>query len=287
MRNLVLVALLVAVAAAGGKAGKHAKKDDVVHQTPPVIDTQLTETGKKIVWGGFIGVALPAAYFAYVTNGIPDGAKKYHIYTTFICAIATLAYLTMATGHGVYTRPFDQREFFYARYIDWALTTPLMLLDLLGFAGADSDTTYFLVGCDVIMIVSGLMASFMEGQEKYYFWAFGMMVFMPIIYYLSQLKSSKTCTDRPAIGDMYNKIANLTILTWCCYPIVWLMAEGQGKISADTEALCYTVLDVLAKSVFGFIIIRARVHEEVGSTPATTVTASANAAPAPADGSML
>ena len=48
----------------------------------------------------------------------------------FICMMASLAYLTMATGHGYITRCCDGRSFYYARYIDWMFATPLMLCEL-------------------------------------------------------------------------------------------------------------------------------------------------------------
>ena len=105
--------------------------------------------------------------------------RKFHVITTFICMIASLAYLTMATGNGVYLRPFDCRAFLYARYIDWFFTTPLQLLDLLGFAGAGPNTTNFLIGVDVLMIVSGLIGAFLDGSVKYLFWGFGMLCFFP------------------------------------------------------------------------------------------------------------
>ena len=100
-----------------------------------------------------MGLAIPTVYFAYKTFALPDGQRFYHIVITFVCMFASLAYLTMATGHGVYIRPFDGREFFYARYIDWAFTTPLQLTDICGFGAADSDTMAWLLGIDFLMII--------------------------------------------------------------------------------------------------------------------------------------
>merc|ERR1719231_818066 len=106
--------------------------------------------------------AAPPAYFWQQTMAQEDGKRKYHIITFGITAIASLAYLTMATGHGAYIRPFDGREFFYARYIDWAFTTPLQLLDICGFAGASNDQTIWLLGVDFLMIIAGLIGAFFE-----------------------------------------------------------------------------------------------------------------------------
>ena len=112
-------------------------------------------------------------------------------------------------------RPFDCRQFFYARYIDWAFTTPLMLIDLLGFSGATADTRFFLLGVDFLMIIAGLIGSFVEGDEKYAFFGFGMLMFAPIIYYLlvdlkaKQLHCS-TCTLQSAL----NACLQLIIIAW-------------------------------------------------------------------------
>merc|ERR1719258_428961 len=124
MRTAVIFALLAVVAATGTAAKKAATEEP----------TALTDMGKKLLWVAFLGLAVPTAYFWQQTMAQADGKRKYHIITFGITAIASLAYLTMATGHGVYIRPFDGREFFYARYVDWAFTTPLQLLDICGFA---------------------------------------------------------------------------------------------------------------------------------------------------------
>merc|ERR1719240_2068563 len=136
-----------------------------------------------------------------------------------------------------------------------------------------------MVGIDILMIVAGLIGAFFEGQEKYYFWGFGMLMFVPILQQLNACKG--TCLA--ATSAVYNKIANITIVTWIFYPIVWLMAEGNNSLAPDHEALAYTVLDVIAKSVFGFIIISAR-----NDAPAAAAAAApAPAASAPEGGSML
>merc|ERR1719199_1335496 len=92
-------------------------------------------------------------------------------------------------------------------------------------------------------------------------------MFMPILYYLNDLKGPS--------GTTLNKISMLTIVGWSAYPIVWVAAEGKSMITGDQEAMAYTVLDFICKSVFGFLIISARDN----SAPATVaVPASSSAA---------
>merc|ERR1719161_1772092 len=246
-RTAIVFALLAVVAASEAKkASHHAAEDDA--------SAPLSDMGKKLLWVAFLGLAVPTAYFWQQTMAQADGKRKYHIITFGITAIASLAYLTMATGHGVYIRPFDGREFFYARYVDWAFTTPLQLLDICGFAGASDDQTMWLLGVDFLMIIAGLIGAFLEGQEKYYFWAFGMCMFMPILSALLGGLKASAASKSEAVQGVFNKISLLTAISWAAYPIVWLAAEGSGKISADQEAMAYTIPDIIAKSVFGFIL---------------------------------
>jgi bacteriorhodopsin len=49
---------------------------------------------------------------------------------------------------------------FYARYVDWLFTTPLLLLDLALLAGLNGADITNVIIADVIMILTGLFAAF-------------------------------------------------------------------------------------------------------------------------------
>jgi len=261
MRSTILIAacILAVIAADAGHAGAaHKAAAPAAHASASDAPEPLSDMGKKLLWVAFLGLAVPTAYFWQQTMAQADGKRKYHIITFGITAIASLAYLTMATGHGVYIRPFDGREFFYARYVDWAFTTPLQLLDILGFAGAGADVTSWLLGVDFLMIIAGLIGAFIDGNEKYYFWAFGMCMFAPILYALLVGLKASAANKSAACQAVFTKISLLTAISWAAYPVVWVLAEGQETLEPDQEAICYTILDIIAKSVFGFLIISAR-----------------------------
>merc|ERR1711907_58726 len=176
--------------------------------------------------------------------------------------IASVAYLVMATGNGsLYVLGHDAkyRQFLFARYIDWVFTTPLQLLDLAGLAGASNDVTLWLLCTDALMIASGLIGALLtDNNLKWAFWGYGMLFFMPIVYFLVyDLPASAEATGGAA-ASIVKKVAMLTVITWSAYPIVWIVGEGASLISADAEAIAYCALDVTAKSVFGWFIINAR-----------------------------
>jgi len=253
-----------------------------------------------VLWVGFALLFIPALWFLcfmfgdLTDDGVINGSNTerhnmgmHRIVAGFICIFASLAYLTMATGHGYITRCCDGRTFFYARYIDWTLTTPLMIWELSSLARQVADLLaaqtgsvasitsldmVFLIFMDILMIISGLIGSLICGGSKWVFFGFSILAFIPI---LSQLCSwdrtlqnltaaaAATAVTNPTGGATpaarlrnYRNAMNITVITWFFYPVVWILAEGTGTMSANAEAICYTVLDLLSKSVFGFIIIR-------------------------------
>ena len=75
-----------------------------------------------------------------------------------------------------------QRTIYYARYIDWTLTTPLLLLDLILLGNLTVYHTARIMFCDLAMILCGLFGALLSTGYKWGFLAMG-CVFMLIIFY--------------------------------------------------------------------------------------------------------
>lgn len=88
-----------------------------------------------------------------------------------------VSYLCMASGLGVsYVRSYKGsnhhnsethllRQVFWARYVDWAVTTPLLLLDLALLAGMPLTTTILVMLADEAMILTGLFSGLSQNGE--------------------------------------------------------------------------------------------------------------------------
>lgn len=223
----------------------------------------VTDVGKAALWVGFFGMFLPTMYFMYCVYRAKNAGQSFYFetLTMTITGIASIAYLTMATEQGYEGGDDGDRQFFFVRYIDWTLTTPLMLLDIAGLARVTrSDGLGLLLGSDVLMIVAGVIGANMNdsnGDYKHYKWAFfalGMLFYMPICHFLLM----ETGEGKSKAAALSRTVGLFTLLLWSAYPVVWIVAEGSEVISPDVEAIAYTVLDILAKSVFGVMIVTAR-----------------------------
>lgn len=48
---------------------------------------------------------------------------------------------------------------------------------------------------------------------------------------------------------------SLTAVVWILYPIAWGVCEGGNLIAPDSEAVFYGILDLIAKPVFGALLL--------------------------------
>merc|ERR1712031_34896 len=82
---------------------------------------------------------------------------------------------------GYIVRCCDGRSFYYARYIDWTITTPLMIWELASLARASRNDTLFLIFIDILMSISGLIGALVCSGEKWAFFGFSILCFIPIL----------------------------------------------------------------------------------------------------------
>lgn len=57
------------------------------------------------------------------------------------------------------------------------------------------------------------------------------------------------------VGRVFLACGSINLIVWMCYPIAWGVCEGRNIIAPDSEAVSYGILDLLAKSVFGTILL--------------------------------
>jgi hypothetical protein len=87
----------------------------------------------------------------------------------------------------------------------------------------------------VLMIASGAFGALTVGNVKWVWWFFGMCWFLHIIFALGKSWAEAAKAKGGESGSVYSKIAGITVITWFCYPIVWVFAEGFGNFSVTFE----------------------------------------------------
>lgn len=166
----------------------------------------------------------------------PQSKRLYHVVTTIITITAALSYFAMATGHGVSyhhvtvreshkhvpdTTKDIYRQVYYARYIDWAITTPLLLLDLALLAGMNGGSILITIVADLIMILTGLFAAFgAEGTpQKWGWYAIACIAYLVVIWQLVLYGRPAAAAKGGKVGNFFAAIGGFTLILWTIYPM--------------------------------------------------------------------
>ena len=181
--------------------------------------------------------------------------------------IAACSYFAMATGQGSVMLHNEaapagvDRVFYYARYIDWSFTTPLLLLTLCMTAMRHEKKLHgAIVGAilaDVLMIVTAFaFGASVVTWVKWAWFLISCISFLGVYYVLWVPNMEANAADRDDIRATYKRNASILSVVWFIYPIVLAVApDGLGILSDASSVLCIAVLDVIAKVIYGLMTI--------------------------------
>ncbi len=211
------------------------------------------------LWVGVAGMTVGAAVLL-VTG--PRGSKDEHNHTilhSFVPMVAAALYLLMALGQGSLTLG-GGREFLYARYVDWTITTPLLLFALsktaLGEARTRGGLVFALLGADVYMILTGLVAGLSpSGSEAKWIWylvSCGAFLAVYFVLWGPMLKEARARSANAA--EAYVRHATILSVLWFLYPVVFLVGpDGAGMITPVLATLLFLILDLTTKVIYAFV----------------------------------
>lgn len=112
------------------------------------------------------------------------------------------------------------REVYWARYVDWSVTTPLLLADLALLAGLSGANILVAIVADLIMILTGLFAAFGDDDgQKWGWYAWACLAFLVIVYQLAFNGRTAVASKDSKTKAFYGAIAGFTLILWTVYPM--------------------------------------------------------------------
>lgn len=173
-----------------------------------------------------------------------------------IPGFAGISYVAMALGIGTVT--INGTEFVGFRYIDWIVTTPL-LVGFIGYvAGASRRAIAGVMIVDALMIAFGAAAVIADGTLKWAFFGVAGVFHLGLFAYL-YLVFPRSVPDDPMRRGLFSLLKNHIGLLWLAYPFVWLMGpEGLAFAGVVGIAMTYAFLDVLAKLPYVYFFYARR-----------------------------
>jgi len=229
-------------------------------------NNHITAAGSDWYWTVCSVMTVSAFGFMIHSFFKPRSQRLFHYLNATVCIVAAVSYFAMGSNLGwtaievEWLRSDAQvhgnmRQIFYVRYIDWFITTPLIVAQLLLTAALPTPTILYTLVLTEVVVINGLVGALVKSSYKWGFFTFGAAAFFFIAFTILYDGRAYARVLGADVLRIFNILAAWTILLWTVYPVIWGVSEGGNIIPPDSEAVSYGVLDLLTKPVFGAVLI--------------------------------
>merc|ERR1711985_175397 len=205
---------------------------------------------------------------AVLISGLVTFIAAYHYIRIFNSWVDAYEYKPQSVEGGAMTLanptltgvPFNDAY----RYMDWLLTVPLLLIEILLVMKLDAHTfsekAKTLGVGSALMIVSGYYGELVitgDLTPRWMCWFISMMFFLYIVYeLLVGLSEATNMESDPVIKGKIQTAQVMTVISWCTYPVVYLFPMLGINVAHAVMGIQigYCVSDIISKCGVGLVI---------------------------------
>jgi len=197
---------------------------------------------------------------ALTITGLVTFIATYHYIRIFNSWVD--AFTVSNSGGGEYRVALSGSAFNDAyRYVDWLLTVPLLLIELILVMKLPADQTvsmsWNLGVASAAMVALGYPGEIQDDNAgRFVWWAAAMLPFIYVVYALLTGLNEATNKQPESARGLIVAARYLTAVSWLTYPGVYMikMVGLAGPVATAYEQVGYSIADVVAKAVFGVLI---------------------------------
>ncbi len=218
------------------------------------------------LWLGAVGLLFGLVIVGRLLTLDEQGDGKFG-YLLIIPAFAALSYAVMALGIGDVT--VDGAAIPAPRYVDWLVTTPVLIGYAAYVAGASRQTIAGLVTVDALMIIIGWGGVITNGNVRIAAFVFSSLCYVGLLVALYTVLQSSAREQPGERRQLYAVLQNHVGLLWLAYPVLWAAGPlGVGYVTAVELTLLITFADVAAKTPYVYFVYvhRTAFTDEPGTT---------------------
>lgn len=201
----------------------------------------LSETTKNTFFSSYL------ILFGYTIITLIEAIRTPSVLVRHIMNIETAVSLVAGLVYGFLNEEVrkpgaDLNKITHIRYLDWSITTPLILLTILlfynGEAAIDFKTYITIAGLNAGMLYSGylgetgVIGKMTGGVAGFLF--FGLML---AVFYTCCVPSNKNPT-----------VFFIFAILWALYGVAYYIED------VETKNICYNILDISSKALFGVVL---------------------------------
>jgi sensory rhodopsin len=215
----------------------------------------------------FLGMLGGAYYFALIKSTLPEEHQPNAVTSSVYCLMAAIVYGFINYKYGIGTDALAKGDYpTVLRYIDWLVTTPLIVNKFPEMLGGDDAPAVALlvIVADVMMILFGWAGetsiNFAKGPTVIGWAMFGVgcLAWLFIIFVLYTAVSNASANKLGPIKQGLSRLKLFIVLGWAIYPLGFMLTlmSSAPELRLSRE-LVYNIADLFNKVGFGMVAIYA------------------------------
>ncbi len=215
----------------------------------------------------FLGMLGGAFYFAQIKSTLPVDQQSNAVTSAVYCLMAAVMYAVINYKYGIGTDALAKGDYpTVLRYIDWLVTTPLIVNKFPEMIGGEDGPAVALlvIVADVMMILFGFAGETSINAAKgstvvgWAMFGVGCLAWLFIIFILYTAVTNASAGKLAPVKTGLSRLKLFIVLGWAIYPLGFLITLISNSPDVRvTRELIYNFADLFNKVGFGMVAIYA------------------------------
>ncbi len=214
---------------------------------------------------GFLGMAGGSLYFALIKNSLPLDSQSNAATSAVYCFMAAIMYAFINLKYGIGTDALSKGDYpTVLRYIDWLVTTPLLVNKFPEMLGGDDAfaVSLLVIVADILMILFGFAGETSINAAKgstvvgWAMFGVGCLAWLFIIFILYTAVTNASANKLAPVKQGLSRLKLFIVFGWAIYPLGFLITliSNSPDVRVGRE-LIYNIADLFNKVGFGMVAI--------------------------------
>jgi bacteriorhodopsin len=214
-------------------------------EAPEIKPTEKIELGSTLKTSFFVSYLV---LFGYTCITLIEAIRTPYVHVRHIMNLETTVSLVAGLVYGYFNTEIqkenpDLEYISRIRYVDWMITTPMILLVLLLFYSSKAASVDYKTYGAVLALNAGMLMSGYYGETgaltKIQGGGLGFVFFAALLYLIYSCCIPKT--------------SNITV--FAIFSVIWaLYGVNFYVVNEETKNINYNILDVASKALFGIVL---------------------------------
>ncbi|KAJ6084623.1 Opsin [Penicillium sp. IBT 16267x] len=228
-------------------------------------------TGKRTLWVVTVLMGISALVFYTLSARAPLPKRVFHVLSALITTISFITYLALSTDQGVEfnyhyithknkhvpdTHDDIARAVLWLRFVNWALTIPLLLTNFALVSGLPGANLLSAIAANWVMLASAAFGSFAGHTSARWAWlTLSCIAFLTMLHHAG-FHAQRAAQNKDAMTRrFFGAYSGSAFLALALFPIAFAAGTLALKISVDTETILYAIQDIFTQGLLSYWLV--------------------------------